>query len=47
MHILLEANAISPQAVCGRRYIVGFEVQVEVLAPVNECNRRVRLVDEF
>src|SRR6266567_1790612 len=44
---LHEVHAVSLEGVCHRGNVVGLEVQVEVVAQVDEGDRRVLLVNEF
>src|SRR5207245_5578555 len=47
VHVLHEANTLLLQSLGGRRGIVGLEIEMEVLAVVDELDRRVFLVDEL
>jgi hypothetical protein len=47
VHFSFEPDAGEAHAFGGRHHVVRLEVEVEVIAEVNVCDRRILLVDEF
>src|SRR5688572_11717243 len=47
MNVRVQMHPVSPQRVRNRRHIVGFEVQVEMIALLHKRDKWILLVDQF
>lgn len=47
MNVPVQMHPVSPQRVRNRRHIVGFEVQVEMIALLHKRDKWILLVDQF